>query len=307
MKVLLTGASSFSGYWFAEMLAGSGVKVVAPLRGSLSSYSEGVRAERVRRLQRIADVVELAPFGSEKFCQIASGGFDILCHHAAQVANYRSPEFDVVGALSENTHNICSVLKTLHEGGLKGVVLTGSVFEQNEGAGNLPLVAFSPYGVSKGLTAELVKYYCREFDLAFGKFVIPNPFGPFEEPRFVAYLMRTWKQGDTARVNTPDYVRDNIHIRLLASAYVKYVSEVAESNGKNSKLNPSGYVETQGDFARRFAIAMRERLQMECRLELGSQTDFSEPLMRVNTQSAAHYVKNWDESSAWNEIANSYR
>lgn len=307
MKVLLTGGSSFSGYWFAEMLADAGIKVVAPLRGSLSSYSEGVRAERVRRLQRVADVVELAPFGSERFCQIASDGFDILCHHAAQVANYRSPEFDVVGALSENTHNIRAVLKTLHQGGLKGVVLTGSVFEQNEGAGNLPLVAFSPYGVSKGLTAELVQYYCREFDLACGKFVIPNPFGPFEEPRFVAYLMRTWKQGDVARVNTPDYVRDNIHIRLLASAYVKYVSEVAESTGKDSKLNPSGYIETQGDFAQRFAIAMRERLPLECRLELGSQTDFSEPLMRVNTQSAAHYVKDWDEASAWDEVANSYR
>ncbi|MGC4393223.1 NAD-dependent epimerase/dehydratase family protein [Agrobacterium sp. M50-1] len=307
MKVLLTGASSFTGYWFAEALAAAGIKVVAPLRGSISSYTEGVRAERVRRLQLVADVIDQAPFGSERFCEIASGGYDILCHHAAQVGNYRSPDFDVAGALSENTHHLRRVLELLRAGGLKGVILTGSVFEQNEGAGNAPLVAFSPYGLSKGITAEVVKHYCRDIDIAFGKFVIPNPFGPLEEPRFAAYLMRTWKQGEVARVNTPDYVRDNIHVRLLASAYVRYVSEVAELKNVASKLNPSGYIETQGAFAQRFAMAMRERMNLDCGLELGEQTDFSEPLMRVNTQSAKHYVKNWDEASAWDEIAQSYR
>ncbi|NWJ27278.1 NAD(P)-dependent oxidoreductase [Rhizobium sp. RM] len=307
MKVLLTGASSFTGYWFAEMLVSSGFKVVAPLRGSLSSYNEGVRAERVRRLLNVAEVIESAPFGSENFQRIAAGGFDILCHHAAQVANYRSPEFDVVAAVGENTHNLRGVLTTLRRNGLKSVVLTGSVFEQNEGAGNQPLLAFSPYGLSKGLTSELVKYHCREFDLAFGKFVIPNPFGPLEEPRFAAYLMRTWKQGEVARVNTPDYVRDNIHVRLLASAYAKFVSQVAVITNAELSLNPSGYVETQGAFAQRFANSMRDRLQLDCALELGVQNDFSEPLMRVNTQSAAHYVGAWDENSAWRELADSYR
>ena len=56
-------------------------------------------------------------------------------------------------------------------------MLTGSVFEQNEGAGEPPLVAFSPYGLSKGLTAEVVRHRCREFGIRYGKFVIPNPFG----------------------------------------------------------------------------------------------------------------------------------
>ena len=35
MKVLLTGASSFSGVWFAEKLAAAGAEVVAPLRADL--------------------------------------------------------------------------------------------------------------------------------------------------------------------------------------------------------------------------------------------------------------------------------
>ena len=78
------------------------------------------------------------------------------------------------------------------------------------------MIAFSPYGLSKGLTAAIVSHRCREFGLRYGKFVIPNPFGPLEEPRFCAYLVRTWRNGEVARINTPAYVRDNIHVSLLA-------------------------------------------------------------------------------------------
>ena len=51
MKALLTGASSFSGLWFARALAERGVEVIAPLRGDLNTYS-GVRQARVRALAK---------------------------------------------------------------------------------------------------------------------------------------------------------------------------------------------------------------------------------------------------------------
>ena len=307
MKVLLTGASSFTGYWFAWALNEAGVHVVAPLRDAVVNYRDGARAERVRRLSEAAEIVEAAPFGSDRFIDLAkAGGYDVLCHHAARVGDYRSPDFDVPGALQENTAHLRAVLEALARDGLKSVVMTGSVFEQGEGAGEAPLAAFSPYGLSKGLTAEVVRHRCREFGLRFGKFVIPNPFGPLEEPRFCAYLVRTWRKGEIARVNTPSYIRDNIHVSLLAAAYAKYVGEIGAGNGRD-KLNPSGYVETQGAFAERFAGAMRPRLGMECAVELAKQTDFSEPLMRVNVDSAARYVGAWDETAAWDKAAEGYR
>jgi UDP-glucose 4-epimerase len=307
MKVLLTGASSFTGYWFALALNRAGFHVVAPLRAAVTSYREGPRAERVRRLVAAAEIVEAAPFGSDRFIDLAkAGGYDVLCHHAARVGDYRSPDFDIPGALQENTANLRAVLEALARGGLGCVVLTGSVFEEGEGAGEAPLVAFSPYGLSKGLTAAVVSHRCREFGLRYGKFVIPNPFGPLEEPRFCAYLVRTWRNGEVARVNTPAYVRDNIHVSLLADAYARFVGEMCAEKGRD-KLNPSGYVETQGAFAERFAAAMRPRLRMECVVELAKQADFSEPLMRVNVDSAARYVGGWDESAAWDTAAESYR
>ena len=300
MRILLTGASSFTGYWFAHALAKAGHEVVAPLLGAVSSYTEGARAERVRKLGDLAQIVETTPFGSDGFIELAKGGsFDLLCHHAAQVGDYRSPDFDVPGALDANTRNLRAVLA---EGQFGGVVLTGSVFEQNEGAGNQPLRAFSPYGLSKGLTAQAVEYRCAEAGTAYGKFVIPNPFGPLEEPRFGAYLMRTWKAGKVAGVNTPAYIRDNIHVGLLAAAYARYAEEVAAGTAA-PKLNPSGYVETQGAFAERFAREMRARMDLECGLDLANQTDFPEPVMRVNTDPATLYVKGWDEAAAWDEYA----
>src|SRR5271163_1420023 len=155
MDILLTGASSFTGYWFVRALSESGHRVTAPLRGRLDAY-DGVRRERVRRLAEIATVVENCAFGSEAFVSLAaSQRWDVLAHHSAATANYRNLNFDLLGAVAENTRNLATLLPSLAAGGLKAVVLTGSVFEQDEGAGSAPMTAFSPYGLSKGLTAQV--------------------------------------------------------------------------------------------------------------------------------------------------------
>ena len=302
MKILLTGASSFTGTAFAEALAGSGHAVTAPMQRGEGDYA-GVRGDRVARLKGHVDLRWSTPFGGPAFLDLAArGGFDLLCHHAAHVENYRSPDFDVVGALSSNVQGLRPTLEALKSGGLRGVVLTGSVFEADEGLGEPPLRAFSPYGLSKTLTAQVFGHWCPALDLPLGKFVIPNPFGPFEEPRFCAYLYRTWKTGEVARVNTPDYIRDNIHVDLLAACYARFAAEVAEGRGA-ARCSPSGYVESQGGFSRRMAVELAPRLGLACGLDLATQTDFSEPMMRVNAQRAAGLVPGWDEAAAWDRYA----
>jgi nucleoside-diphosphate-sugar epimerase len=307
MKILFTGVSSFTGCWFVKTLAEAGHEVICPLRSALERY-EGVRKERVRTLPSLCRLVPDTPFGTEAFFKlICEGGkWDLLCHHAAEAANYRSPDFDVQRALQNNTLNLRSVLAALKADGVKGVVLTGSVFENDEGAGEETLRAFSGYGLSKGLTWQMFRHYCGEAQIPLGKFVIPNPFGPFEEPRFTAYLMRAWKEGKPAGVKTPDYVRDNIHVDLLAAVYVKFAAQVAESKAGVIKINPSGYIEKQGDFAQRVAAEARKRTGWECKLELARQEEFSEPLKRTNTEPAAKLVPGWNESAAWDAFVEFY-
>ncbi len=306
MRVLLTGASSFSGYWFALKLHAAGVEVVAPLRSPPTSY-DGIRRERVERLASIAEVIPDCSFGSASFMDLIEDRFfDVLCHHAARVTDYRSLDFDVVRAVAENTNNIRQIIERMAAKDLRAIVFTGSVFEANEGAGNLPMRAFSPYGLSKGLTSEIIRHWCLQYNVPLGKFLIANPFGPFEEPRFCAYLIKTWRKGGIAEVRTPSYLRDNIHVDLLALAYTRFVQKIAESR-TSEKYGPIGYVETQGTFTERFADAMRTRLFWECGVKALEQMDFSEPLARINTHTIDTASLGWSEFFAWDSVAGFYR
>ena len=279
---------------------------MAPLRGTRSTY-EGVRAERVRKLAAAAQIIDDCPFGSPAFLDlVAAQKFDVLCHHAARVTEYRGLHFDVVTALAENTNNIRTILERMKSNGLKAVVYTGSVFEANEGAGNFPMRAFSPYGLSKGLTSDVVHHWCLHFGIPFNKFLIANPFGPFEEPRFCAYLIKTWRGGQVAEVHTPSYLRDNIHVDLLALAYADFVKRVVETSA-SQKFGPIGYAETQGAFTERFASEMRSRLGWECGVHLLPQTDFPEPVARINMHFIDAAALGWSEASAWDAIADYYR
>jgi UDP-glucose 4-epimerase len=306
MRILFTGASSFTGYWFVRELAAAGHEVIAAFRGD-GQYA-GIRAERARMVGELCETRFGCAFGNDEFLHLIkadAGSFDVLCHHGAEVGDYRSPDFDPYRAAAANLYRLPEVLRALKDRGCGRFVLTGSVFEANEGAGSTPLRAFSPYGLSKSLTAAAAAFYADREGFTFEKFVIPNPFGPYEEPRFTAYLMRSWLAGEVTRVQTPRYVRDNIHVSLLAKAYADFVS-AAPSRGAVRRLNPSGYVESQGAFAQRVRGEVESRLGRPCRLELGAQIEFPEPPVRVNTDLCDTAALSWSESRAWNEFAEFY-
>jgi nucleoside-diphosphate-sugar epimerase len=306
MKILFTGASSFTGFWFVKALAAAGHEIICPVTKNLAGY-DGTRGQRMEKLRAFCRFIPQASFGSETFLNIIrEQSFDLLCHHAADVTNYKSPDFNAQRAVENNTHNLRAVLAAMKAQGLKSVILTGTVFEKDEGAGSEPLVAASPYGLSKGLTSQIFRDFCGEAKVPLGKFVIPNPFGPFEEARFTAYLMRNWQAGKTAEVKTPDYVRDNIHADLLAVAYATFADSVASAQAPLLKINPSGYVEKQGQFTERVAREVKARTGWACEFKLLRQEDFSEPLKRVNTEPAMQFAPGWSESKSWDNFAEYY-
>jgi UDP-glucose 4-epimerase len=272
-------------------------------------YDDELRRKRVLLALDHCRPVFGCSFGDAQFLDlIASLSWDLLCHHAAEVTNYRSPDFDVVSALANNTRNIAAVLAALGGKNRSGprILLSGTVFENDEGAGSEGLPAFSAYGLSKGLTFQVFRYHAARAGLPLGKFVIPNPFGPYEDPRFTAYLLKTWIAGKTAAVNTPAYVRDNIQVSLLAKAYANCVTSMSDCRDF-VRFNPSGYPESQGAFTLRFAREMRPRLNLPCDVELKMQTDFQEPRVRINTDIVDGQSMGWIEADAWDEIAEYYK
>jgi len=303
VKILLTGASSFTGTWFALGLAKAGHEVIAPLVSELKEY-QGIRRRRLDLLEETSvKILPGIPFGEEPFRLLVKEGVDVLCHHRAVTRNYQSEAFDVPEALRENTRNFPEILQGGRSGGLRAVVMTGSIFEAEEGTGSLPLRSFSPYGLSKGFTYLMAQFWAEKLGVPIYKYVVPNPFGPWEEPRFCDFLIRHWFREETPTVRTPVYVRDNIHVDLLTLGYVDMV-ERAGRGIPPFRCNPSGYTESQGEFAQRFAREMRHRLGLATPLQFADQVDFSEPEVRINTDRLDFH---WSEKEAWDRLAEYYR
>jgi UDP-glucose 4-epimerase len=307
MRILFTGGSSFTGCWFVRELTSAGHEVVAILRRRCDAY-EGVRRMRVDALQEVCEeLVEECSFGDDTFLELVNaGGWDLLSHHGAESTDYKDPGFDAIGALAGNARNIRAVVDGLAATGCRRILLTGSVFEADEGTGDQDdRRAFSPYGLSKTLTYQTFRFYAVQARIRLGKFVIPNPFGPLEEPRLTSYLLESWLKGELPVVQTPDYVRDNIHVSLLARAYAAFADRLSDTGGVRS-FNPSQYRESQRDFAVRVANAMESRLALSCPVEFARQEEFLEPRVRVNTGDLDPHELQWSESRAWDELARYY-
>ncbi len=304
MNILLSGASSFTGYWFGRLLAEAGHQVTTLYRGRSAGDYQSIRKDRVEALKALTDQTFSCTLGEKRFLEVAaSQPWDVYCHHASDVTNYRSPDFDPIAATRSNTHNLPHILKALRNSGCDRLLVTGSVFERGEGQGSDRLPAISRYGLSKTLSWEVFLFEALELGFSLGKFVIPNPFGPMEEPRYTSYLARTWKNGETAGCRTPLYVRDNIPVDLLAREYLEFVGTQPEGL---SKCYPSGYVESQGRFTERVACEFRRRTDWSCEAVPAEQAEFDEPMIRINSRPSALHHPNWDESAFWDHLVDFY-
>lgn len=127
MRILLTGASSFTGFWFARELAAVGHQVTACFRAPLDRY-DGVRRLRVESLVGIVEPMWGVEVGDNRFLDLLKAeSFDLFCHHAAEVTDYRSWEFDALGATAKNTRAAREILASLAGKDCQRMIMTGSV------------------------------------------------------------------------------------------------------------------------------------------------------------------------------------
>lgn len=309
MQIVLTGATSFTGFWFASALCERKHQLTLLLRRPLEEY-QGIRKTRLNELKAWGpEIIDDCSFGSESFLEYLKNRkpFDLFCHHAAEVKDYKSPDFDFAAALTSNTRNIKSLFEILKKQECRKLLLTGSVFEQREGFSSEGENAISPYGLSKGLTSDVYRYFANLYDLKLGKFVIPNPFGPYEDgERFTSYLAKRWLCGEKADVSFPDYVRDNIPVELLAMIYADFAESLSSERGY-SRISPSYRPAAQRYFIQEFAHEMRERFELPCEYILHNQINFLEPKVRINCDPVKpDQLQKWDESKFWNSLAEYY-
>jgi nucleoside-diphosphate-sugar epimerase len=294
VKILLTGSSSFTGLWFARELVARGHELTLTFRQGRDAY-EGIRGQRVALLERLGRCVFGTCFGDTNFLKILDEDWDLLALHGAEASNHRSPDFDVGAAVASNVQRAGEVFKR----GFPRTIVTGSVFEGGEGAGCNELPDIYPYGLSKRLSSEVLRFYARTFGVRFQKFVIPNTFGPFEEARFTSYVIGSWLRGLVPECRTPGWVRDNVPVQLLAMAYAWCCEQGPDHFG------PSGYVETMSDFVLRLARELSPRLGIACPFTCSRAPAIGQPAVRINVD-ACDFLP-WSESRWWDELAAFYR
>ncbi len=304
LRVLLTGASSFSGYWFARELAERGHHVVAPLRRAESEY-EGIRVKRIEMLAGLADVVYSAPAGSERLleCITSQDRLDVLCVHHAVVGDYRSADFDVAAAIAAATDDARKITEAVTSKGATVALLTRSVFEAGQGVSDDPR-AIGLYAVAKSATVGVWAEHARRSGLARAEFTVTNPFGPYEEPRLVDFLVKTWAAGGTPTLRAPLWFRDNIPVQLMAADYAACVERAAQ--GAAIRRVPSHMVASNLEYARRVGDEFATRWEKPCPVGVDGVLDAGEPHLRIGTDRVEWSDHALDETTFWDDYAAYY-
>jgi UDP-glucose 4-epimerase len=227
-KVLVTGGAGFIGSHIAEAYLREGWEVVI-----LDDLSRGNQ----RNVPKGARLVQADIRSPEARELLATGGFDVLNHHAAQIDVRVSVDQPALDS-SINVVGLVNLLEGAGEGGVTRVIFASSggvVYgdpEKIPTPENAPKGPISPYGVSK-LAGE---YYLRALGALRGFQAISmryaNVFGPRQDPKseagvvsiFVSRLLAGQPLivfGDGKQ--TRDYV---------------FVKDVARANVLASKLEP---------------------------------------------------------------------
>lgn len=225
-KVLVTGGAGFIGSHVAEAYLEDGWDVTV-----LDNLSTG-RRENVPPGARLVE----ADIGSEEARElVATGGFEVLNHHAAQMDvrfSVNDPLFDA----RVNLLGLINLLEGARSGRVRRVVFASSggvIYDENaplphaESGRKLPV---SPYGVSKLGSEYYLTAYARLYGLEVVSLRYSNVYGPRQNPHGEAGVvaifglrLRTGRPltvfGDGWQTRDYVYVEDVARANLAATTW----------------------------------------------------------------------------------------
>jgi UDP-glucose 4-epimerase len=191
MRVLVTGAAGFVGSHLTDALLAEGDEVIAVdnlSSGALANLSEARRAGTGKFNFHRVDVTSSAIADLIKRTRP-----QVVCHLAAQV-DVRKSVSDPVFDASVNLLGTLNVLEAAAEAGTEKVVFTssGGCIYGEPAASRLPVteeqvfwpeaMPESPYGVSKKVALDYLRYYKAVKGLDYTALALANVYGPRQEP-----------------------------------------------------------------------------------------------------------------------------
>jgi UDP-glucose 4-epimerase len=218
-KVLVTGGAGFVGSHVTDAYLAAGWEVT--VLDDLSSGRRELVPSRARFVQ--ADVRS-----AEARQLIATGGFSLLNHHAAQMDVRRSvadPVFD--GGV--NVIGLLNLLEGARAGGVRRVVFASSGGVVYGESATLPLaetapkLPVSPYGAAKLASEYYLAVFAQLYGLESVALRYSNVYGPRQnahgEAGVVAIFSRQIWQGEPLTIyGDGDQTRDMVYVKDVAAA-----------------------------------------------------------------------------------------
>ena len=265
--VALTGASSFTGAWIGHALFKHGFDL-KPLYSNPITHYAGLKKVRVDLLRECHD--------QDSFDKKAETGNvvrwiekhkpDVWIHHHHHMTDFRLSSYDMRRATEVCVEPLPLLVEALKATGCKGIVASGSYFEQGErGSQSSP----TNYAISKSLVWQKLLELSHKNDLTLAKIVIPNPIGPLENlDRLIPSLIRASKQHRSFHLPRPQDTSVNISVGQLAAFYVETVKGLmSESTPSRAVFRPEGLSQTTLQLSREVCVQLISRLGLEpCQL-----------------------------------------
>jgi UDP-glucose 4-epimerase len=250
MRVLVTGAAGFIGSHLTDALLAEGDEVIAVdnlSSGALANLSEARRASTGKFSFHRVDVTSnvMADLIKRQKPQV-------ICHLAAQV-DVRKSVSDPVFDASINILGTLNVLEAAAEAETEKVVFTssgGCIYGEPEAA-RLPVtedqvfwpeaMPESPYGVSKKVALDYLRYYRAVKDVDYTALALANVYGPRQEPasevglegQVVAiFCRRMLANRPTTIYGDGSQTRDFVYVDDVVSAFL-----AARTKGSGELIN----------------------------------------------------------------------
>jgi UDP-glucose 4-epimerase len=224
-RVLVTGGAGFIGSHVADAYLAHGYAVTV-----LDNLSSGRR----ENVPDGAEFVQADIRAPEARALLATGGFAVLNHHAAQMdvrVSVRDPGFDA----DVNLMGLLNLLEGAREGGVGRVVFASSggvVYGESDALPHpetAPKLPVSPYGVSKLASEYYLAQYAILYGLAVRSLRYANVYGPRQSPHGEAGVVAIFGSrlrnragitvyGDGKQTRDYVYVGDVARASVLATA-----------------------------------------------------------------------------------------
>ena len=307
-RILLTGGSSFTGFWFARRLVESGFSVCCPLPNDKRSY-EGIKKRRLDTLAETVDLFYNIPFGSVEFINLLDGHFENLCLHGAFVKGYQNNDFGFGKAVGQNLNEIDRVFEKAKQNGCLGIIWTSSIFEDavntDEEFSKGSALPWFKYALSKKISYLSAREIALNSGLSFLRYIIPNPFGPYEDKKLTFHIIKSLHLGNDVSLKTPYYIRDMIHVEHLASDYVRCIQSL-DGLCESSTNRPSEYPLSIMEFATILCEEYNKRYGSNHKVIKSEQENHKEPAKMFNNQKGRLSLPDYDDAKSWDHIFQYY-